>query len=65
LIFLFTYLKNAMFRDPINTLQELQQAIEDTIANLGSDMLTMRKNKESRYNGGYNKISREGRRVIE
>jgi hypothetical protein len=54
-----------MFRDPINNLQELQQAIEDAIANLRSDMLTKRKNNESRYNGGYNKLSREGRRVIE
>jgi hypothetical protein len=37
--FLFPYLKNVVFRNPINNLEELQHAIEEAIGNVGPEML--------------------------
>jgi hypothetical protein len=38
--FLFSHLQNVVFRSPINNLQELQQAIEDTITNVAPEIPT-------------------------
>lgn len=38
--FLFPYLKNTIYRNQIQNLQQLRNAIEEAIANIGPEMLT-------------------------